>query len=91
MVITSVSPEQVPEEHERDVLVLGAVDGEAVHVDDLAQVEDLPVHVLVGALAPLRCLGALLEMAGTFEVYFAFTLLKISSLIISKARCKSTE
>ena len=54
-------PEEIPEEHDGDVLVLGAVHGEPAHVDDLDQLQDLPVHVLVGTRPPLRRLGALLE------------------------------
>ena len=62
MDVSCHQPEEIPEEHDGDVLVpLGAVHGKPAHVDDLDQLQDLPVHVLVGPRAPLRRLGALLQ------------------------------
>ena len=61
-VVSRHQPEEISEEHDGDVLVLGlAVHGEPAHVDDLDQLQDLPVHVLIGPRAPLRRLGALLQ------------------------------
>ena len=59
-------PKQISEEHDRDVLVLGAVNGEPAHVDNLDELQDLSVDVLVGSLAPLRSLGSLLKILFVF-------------------------
>ena len=62
-------PKQISEEHDRDVLVFGAVNGEPAHVDNLDELQDLSVDVLVGTLAPLRSLSSLLKILFAFVLF----------------------